>query len=82
MTESFAHRSQVVGDNAPANPAFESLLTMVSAAIEPVLAFDDADPTFDAGMESTATSEPALSFVLAASLRFTPGLGKNDALHP
>jgi hypothetical protein len=41
---------------------------MVSAAIEPVLAFDDADATFDTGMKSAASPEPALPLVLATPL--------------
>ena len=46
-----------------------------------MLAFDDADPALDAGMEAAATSEPSLFLVLSSGFRLSPRLGQDDSFH-
>ena len=61
----FAYGDQIVGDNAPTDPSFEAILTAISAASKSMLTLDNADPSFDAGMEASASPEPSLTLMLA-----------------
>lgn len=54
---------------------------MVEAAVELIVAFEQADATLDAGVETAAAAEPGLMFVGAAFGRLMTGLGQDDALN-
>ena len=70
---------QVVGNDAPPNPAFEAIFAVVEAPIQAIGAFEDTDPSFDAMMVTTTTPEPTLSFMLFSLSRAMPGLGKDNS---
>jgi hypothetical protein len=66
---------QVVGNDAPADPFIKASIAMVKATVELMLAFEDADAAFDAGMEAATAFEPRLLFKAAAGVLFTPRFG-------
>ena len=53
-----------MGNDAPTNPSLKACLTVVEAPIQAMSTLEDADPSFDAMMVATATTEPTLPFVL------------------
>jgi hypothetical protein len=56
----------VVGDDAETHPAVHSDGALVSAAIEAVSPFDDADASLTSGAPFLAVAEPALSLLALA----------------
>src|SRR5436853_5937795 len=54
---------QIVGNDAPADPAFHPIRAVVAAAVEPMPALEPADAAFDAGAPIAATPEPTLALV-------------------
>src|SRR5437667_1691833 len=70
---------EVVGDDAEPDPALHSGTALVTAAIEPVSPFDDADAPFASGSPFLAIAEPAL-FLLTLALGALGGaIGDADA---
>src|SRR6266511_1451982 len=67
--------AQVVGDDAPADPALHAILAVIATALQLVPTFQPTDPSFDAGPPVAPTLKPALALVRltcgrrAASLR-------------
>jgi hypothetical protein len=71
---------EVVGHDAPTDPLVEALFAVVETASEWMLAFEDADAPFDAGMEAATALELRLLFVLSAGVIFAPRFGQDDML--
>lgn len=71
---------QIVGDHAPADPAFPSVGTMIPAAIQLVAPFQPTDPALDARAPVVATPEPALLLMRHPFGRLGPWLGQHPLL--
>jgi hypothetical protein len=56
----------VVGDDAETHPAVHSDGALVSAAVEAVSPFDDADASLASGAPFLAVTKPALSLLMLA----------------
>ena len=67
-----------MGNDAPSDPAFEAILTVVEAAIQSIDTFEDTDPAFDTMVITTPSSEPALSFMRYSLSRAMSRFGKDD----
>src|SRR5215212_1640579 len=63
---------QIVGENAPADPALHPIIAVVPAAIQPMPPFEPADASFNAGAPVPTTTEPALPLVRQSGRRFAP----------
>src|SRR5580658_4126908 len=72
----------VVGDDAETHPAVHSDGTLVSAAVEAVSPFDDADASLASGAPFLAVAEPALSLLALAFRAFGRAIGNANALDP
>jgi hypothetical protein len=70
----------IVGDDAPTDPALETIFTMIETSVEIVATFEDRDATFDPGMPFTSFAEPRLLLVLAAFLRLFTRSGLDNYL--
>src|SRR6266508_2834546 len=73
--------AQVVGDDAPADPALHPLVAMVATAVQLVPTFQPANPPFDAGSPVTTALKPLLALVRLACCRRTASLGQHDTAH-
>src|SRR5215211_1830776 len=73
---------QVVGDDAPADPAAQPRRPVLPTPVQPIVALQDVDPPLDARPEAEPAPEPALALVLLPLPRAPPGLGQDDALDP
>ena len=71
---------QVVGDHAPAHPAFHPGSAVIAAPIQLVAPFQAADAPFNARSPIPPPSEPALLFVGDPFARFGSGLGQHHVL--
>src|SRR5580692_10770356 len=72
----------VVGDDAETHPAVHSDAALVSAAVEAVSPFDDADASLASGAPFLAIAEPALSLLALAFRAFGRAIGNANALDP
>src|SRR5512138_412396 len=72
---------QVVGDDAPADPALHPVVAMVATALQLVAAFQPADPPFDASPPVAALSKPALTLVCCARSCLARSLGQYHPAH-
>src|SRR6266498_5227355 len=73
--------AQVVGDNAPADPALHAVIAVVATAVQLVPTFQPTDPSFDAGPPITTTLKPLLPRVRLARGGLPPGLGQHDTTY-
>ncbi len=73
--------AQVVGDDAPADPALHPLVAMVATAVELVPPFQPTDPPFDAGPPVPTALKPTLPFIRSARRGLTTRLGQHDTTH-
>src|SRR5215218_4604060 len=73
---------QVMGDDAPADPATHPDFPVVPAAVQAVVALEHVDAPLGPRPEPEAAPEPALPFVLLPFLGEAPGLGQDDLLDP
>ena len=69
---------EVVGDDAEANPAVHSDVTLIAAAVEAVSPLDHADATLASGAPLLAVAEPALSLLAFAFEAFSRAIGNAD----
>jgi hypothetical protein len=67
-----------VGDNAPPDPPFKAIFTVVETPIQPIATFQDADPPFDAMVVTSPSLEPTLPFMLCSLSRPIARFGKDD----
>src|SRR5215210_6963335 len=72
---------QIVGENAPADPAFHPIIAVVATAREPMTPFQPADASFDARPPVPTAPEPALPLVRPSCRRFAPWSWKHDPPH-
>ena len=72
----------VVGDDAETHPAVHSDGALVSAAVEAVSSFDDADASLASGAPFLAVAESALSLLALAFRAFGRAIGNANALDP
>src|SRR6266487_3769564 len=72
---------QVVGDDAPADPAFHPVVAVVATAREPVPAFQPTDPPFDASPPVTPAPEPPLALIRLPRRGLMSGLRQYYAAH-
>src|SRR6266487_2488470 len=63
---------QIVGENAPADPALHPIIAVIATAVQPMPPFEPADASFNAGAPVPTTAEPALSLVRQSRRRFAP----------
>ena len=73
--------SNVVGNDAPTDPALETRPAMIETAIEATGTAQLADPAFDATPETLGGAEPALVFEAATARGRATGLGQTDVTH-
>src|SRR6266542_547434 len=71
--------AQVVGDNAPADPALHAVIAVVATAGELVPTFQPTDPSFDAGPPITTTLKPLLPLVRLACCRRATALWQHHS---
>ena len=72
---------QVVGNDAPPNPAFQTVFAPVGATIQVASALQSANASFDARSKTQRRSEPALPFLSFPPLAFRSGLGQSYLFH-
>ena len=73
---------EISGDDAPADPAGQSVLAMVGTAIETIDALEHADPSLNAGPEAKALAKPALAFLVATLRRHLAGCRNGHMPNP
>src|SRR5688500_380752 len=73
---------QIVGNDAPADPAFHPGSPVIAAPVQSMTPFQATDAPFDARPPIPPTSEPALLFVGEPLGRFCPGLGQDHSFAP
>src|SRR6266480_1306932 len=73
---------QIVGDHAPADPAFHPNIPMVVAAVKPMPPLELADPPFNARAPVTPAPEPALAFMGHPRRWLPTRSGQDDLPYP
>src|SRR6266545_5024392 len=73
---------QIVGDQAPADPAFHPVVAMIPTAIQAMAAFEPTDASLNAGTPAASASEPVLCFMRSPLLRLRSWLGNHDLFDP
>jgi hypothetical protein len=74
------HHPQIVGDHAPADPAFHPGGAMIPAAIQLMAPLQPTDPPLDARAPVVATPEPALLLMCQPFARLGSWLGQDHLL--
>ena len=81
VDQRLSDRVQVVGDDAPADPALHPVVAMVATALQLVAPFQSTDPSFDAGPPIPPTPKPALALVGLASGARAAALWQHHPTH-
>src|SRR6266540_2063246 len=74
--------AQVVGDDAPADPALHAILAVIATALQLVPTFQPTDPSFDAGPPVAPTLKPALALVRLTCGRRATSLMQHNTSAP
>ena len=53
-----AHDSEIVGDNAPAEPTLEARFASMATVVQSEFAFEHTDASFNASVKTPPASEP------------------------
>ena len=73
---------QIVGNDAPAHPAFHPRGAVIAAAVQLMTPFQPTDATFDARAPIPPAPEPGLLLMRDPLGRLRPGLGQHHLLDP
>ncbi len=73
---------EIIGNNAPTDPAIHAIITVIEAAVETEAAFEQTDAGFQARPPVATGPKPGLGFMGVSGRGASARFGNGDILHP